>query len=305
MTFKYFCFDLLLLSSLSGLGYLSKNPISNIISIPLIAVLMFRNFSMMHEAVHGATLNGKAKLNTFIGIFCGALCMLPYEPWKKIHLDHHYWSGNIDQDPAMSLIKAFPKWPSPLRTFCNALWKFWVPILSVLQYGVFWVHSAKHLWNNKSSFKFAASILLPSIIWGLILYFSPASFVMYSLLPGIILYLLLVEVVNFPHHLELPVIENEQRLKLWDQHKTARSCLYPNWISKYIVLNFNFHIEHHLFPKVPWYHLKRLHILTSDELRHEYNTDPQFAWIIKNRPKNIEDVLSAPAHQPVSETQAA
>lgn len=31
--------------------------------------------------------------------------------------------------------------------------------------------------------------------------------------------------------------------------------------------NLNYHLEHHLFPGVPWYHLPKVHALLKDEFR--------------------------------------
>ena len=34
-----------------------------------------------------------------------------------------------------------------------------------------------------------------------------------------------------------------------------------------LMCNLNYHLEHHLFPGVPWYNLPRLHALLADEYR--------------------------------------
>ena len=48
----------------------------------------------------------------------------------------------------------------------------------------------------------------------------------------------------------------KQRLNLWEQQATTRSCRYPGILSELLVLNFNLHTEHHLFPALPWFRLK-------------------------------------------------
>ena len=77
--------------------------------------------------------------------------------------------------------------------------------------------------------------------------------------PSFVIYLVGVELVIFPHHLDMPTVDpqsDKQRLYVWEQQATTRSCRYPGILSELLVLNFNLHTEHHLFPAV---------ILESDE----------------------------------------
>lgn len=293
---KHFALDLLLLSGVLVGAFSSFAWWTHLLLSPVIAILMFRNFSMMHEAVHSAASPSRRSLNSAIGVWCGSLCLLPFEPWKKIHLEHHLWSGNIDKDPSMSLVKIFPKWPAALRATLNFFWKSWIPVMACLQYGVFGMHSLALLLKNFRSPAYLASVLTPALIWAGVLFLAPVEFLFCGLMPGVYLYFLAIEIVNFPHHLELPKLESEEKDKLWDQHKTARSCIYPRWIAQYVVLNFNYHIEHHLYPREPWHHLPKIHNKLTQELGEGYNTDPQFAWILKNRKRSLEEILADEGH---------
>jgi len=123
-----------------------------------------------------------------------------------------------------------------------------------------------------------------------------------TIVAGITLYLLLVEVVNFPHHLQLENSEKGPAIPAWEQEPYARSCLYPRWISELVVLNFNYHVEHHLFPDVPWYDLPRLSQKLVPDLGPNYKTDPGFEWILTNRKRNLDSVLVLSA---VADSKAA
>ncbi|MBC7458616.1 MAG: fatty acid desaturase [Bdellovibrionaceae bacterium] len=262
------------------------------LSIPIFASLMFRNFSLMHEAVHGLVSKNKL-INDGVGIIAGGLCLLPYEPWKQVHLEHHYWSGNIEKDPVMALARTFPDWNKKIKISLGFLWKAWIPVLALLQYAVFWILSSVKFLKNPRCLRFLTSMALP--IMGIIglCYAMGSNQVLTILLPSVFLYLLAVEVVNFPHHVGLPYFDDENHIPVWDQHITARSCVYPTWISKLIVLNFNYHIEHHMFPDAPWYYLSDLHKLISAELKDQYNTDPQFVWIKENRVKSLSELFKS------------
>jgi omega-6 fatty acid desaturase (delta-12 desaturase) len=268
--------------------------------IPVVFCLMFRGFGLMHDAVHGAVSRTKW-LNDFAGFMGGAFCMLPFENWKRSHLKHHQWSGNVEKDPVMAVIIAYPKFSKMTQKLMSSLWMLWFPILGVFQHFVFWNLSIKLMLKEPKSFKMLTSVLAPIAAWGFLFSAVPAI----VLAPTLFLYFLAVEVVNFPHHLQLPQHRGETKFPVWQQYQTARSCVYPKWFAKFVVLNFNFHIEHHMFPDVPWYHLDKLHEPISQALGLQYNTDPSLGWILKNKKVSIDEVL-APVNTPQpAETVAA
>lgn len=288
--FFHFLQDAILISSAILLISNFQNSLLKLLAIPLFSILMFRSFSLMHDASHGVVSKNKF-LNDAVGILTGSLCLLPYEPWRQVHLEHHYWSGNINKDPVMALVRTFPNWNEKLKSSLGFMWKAWIPVLALLQYGVFWILSSTKFLKKPTSFKIMTSLLFP--ILGAVLICRALGYqqVLTLFVPSIALYLLAVEVVNFPHHVGLPYVDDDHHLPVWEQHVTARSCVYPTWLSKLIVLNFNYHIEHHMFPDAPWYYLNQLHQFIRADLKEHYNTDPQFGWIKENRIKSLSDLF--------------
>lgn len=276
----------------SIISYVYYNSAYSAMSIPLWSALIFRNFSYMHDASHNAVSENKF-INNFVGIIAGAICLLPFEPWRKSHLEHHIWAGNIDKDPVTAIITAFPKMHKYLRGTLSFFWRSWFPMLACMQYIVFWWLAAKTYLKRPSSMANLVSLAAPAVLWTSMFQLLPTYFSIYVLAPSIIVYMVAVEVVNLPHHLQLPQNRGNTKLQLWDQYKIARTCIYPRWFARLVVLNFNYHIEHHLFPDVPWYHLDKVHKEVSAWLGHEYNSDPYFKWIIDNKPLPISSVILA------------
>jgi omega-6 fatty acid desaturase (delta-12 desaturase) len=269
-----------------------KFPDSSVrfLAIPLISVLMFRSFAFMHEAVHGL-LSKKTRINDLLGIFSGACCLLSYESWKQAHLEHHRWSGNLDKDPVMAMIKIFPTFPKKLRSVLTFGWKCWLPTLSFLQHTVFWSITVRHTLKKPQSTEHLLSVIFPILFWTALISLMPWNVALTILAPGIGFYLIGTEVINAPHHLGLTYFRGETKLALWEQFKIARSCVYPSWLARFVVLNFNFHSEHHMYPYVAWYHLDKLHEAVRGELKEQYNIDPQFSWVIKNRSQDLRTVF--------------
>jgi fatty acid desaturase len=50
-----------------------------------------------------------------------------------------------------------------------------------------------------------------------------------------------------------------------DPVRGTRSIL-TNPVTEFFMCNENYHLEHHLFPRVPWHNLKRLHGVIEDQL---------------------------------------
>jgi acyl-lipid omega-6 desaturase (Delta-12 desaturase) len=256
---------------------------------PFLAVFLFRSFSIMHEAVHGLVSKNK-KLNNFFGVIYGSLCLLPYEAWKESHIEHHYWSGNFEKDPVMALVKIIPTWGPKAEKILNFCWKNWIPAVAFLQNLVFWHLSIKNTLRKKRT-AHLVSVLFPLALAVLVTVLVPASLLFQVVIPALLGYLVMIDVVNLPHHLQLPMIRGENKLSVWEQHSISRTCLYPQWVAAHIALNFNYHTEHHLFPDAPWYYLPKLHNLVHTELGTSHNIDQAFQWILENRPKGILQVI--------------
>lgn len=253
-------------------------------------VLFFRAFALMHECVHGACISNK-KLNIWIGYISGAFCFLPFFPWQMIHLQHHYWAGNIDRDPTMKIAKNFNP-NARANGVLRFAWRSWIPILAVLTYSVFWMEGARYLRKSNSKGRWSVAVmsyLVPFIVYFTLGYFGVVT--IKNILPGLIAYFVMVEVINFPHHLRLPQYRGEHFLAEADQHEVSRSCYYPKWFSRFVVNNFNYHTEHHLFPQLPWYRLFELSKLLKPILGNSYNESFRNSWILENRRRKMDDVI--------------
>lgn len=270
-----------------GLRFTPSHLATSLGAAGALAILYFRSFAMMHEAVHGLISTNK-RWNDLGGLIYGALCFLPFEQWRNIHLVHHYWAGNVEKDPVRKLTLVYKKPQTFMHNVFSVMWRSWLPILATLQTCVFWVESAVR-YRQKPGFSAFLGLVMPIAFWGTAFAAAGWRTSLLVLLPSVILYFWLVEVVNFPHHTDLPQYEGETKLSLWDQYKIARSCFYPKVLEKWVLLNFNYHTEHHLFPTLPWYQLEEL----SRELRlkiPDYNYSIGNAWIKRNRKRPLRDV---------------
>ena len=49
-------------------------------------------------------------------------------------------------------------------------------------------------------------------------------------------------------------------------HRLNTRTVMMNCVSRFIYLNMNYHVEHHMFTMVPYYHLPKLHALIRHDL---------------------------------------
>ena len=54
-------------------------------------------------------------------------------------------------------------------------------------------------------------------------------------------------------------------------HRLNTRTIYINAINRYFYLNMNYHVEHHMFPLVPYYNLPKLHELVKTDMPKAYN----------------------------------
>lgn len=257
----------------------------------LLAIFYFRSFSIMHEAVHGILSKNK-RVNDRLGWIYGAFCFLPFQGWRDIHLQHHYWAGNVERDPTMKLVKEFSSRTIAEQNFMNIIWKSWLPYFALLQHVVFWQKSLSDVLQVKKGRRRQAfaSVLPVAFLVGLLI--APLFFGRpFLFVPSLVLYLALVETVNFPHHLDLPLFSGSQRLELWNQTEISRSCVYPRVFEKYAFLNFNYHSEHHLYPTLPWHELRHAHKLIKKHNLKELNLSAGNLWIAENRKTNLNELV--------------
>lgn len=280
-----------------------SGPLAFAAAIP-IAVLMLRNVSFMHEAVHGLA-HPHPSVNYFIGVVAGSFCLLPFHLWKKIHLEHHFWAGNFNKDPSLEIMKRYPQIPPVQKFLFNFSWKTRIPLTAFFQYVVFWAHSAVGLTKNYREGLLWLNMITPLVIWTTVLWtLQGQQFAIFA--AGIFLYLILFEVINFPHHVGLYLEDSHTaRLPVWEQYAVTRTSRYLPLIEKILVLNFNYHAEHHVFPNLPWHQLPQAHHLIQKSPIQAATTVVHGNWLAQKRKSPFVAFLRPDVYAPKKEQKAS
>ena len=222
--------------------------------LPLQGVLIVFLFTLEHEATH-KTPFAHERLNEWVGRGCGFLLLLPFEWFRYFHLAHHRWTNIEGRDPELAGGK-----PETFRA--------WVWHVSGLPY---WMSEAR---------------LLVALIFGR----AKGDYLPIAALPrirtearwmaagyGLVAISLMVSPLLFWVWL-LPVVLGQPALRLYllaehgdcprvaNMFENTRTTITTRMM-RFLAWNMPYHVEHHVYPAVPFHQLPALHKVMQAELR--------------------------------------
>lgn len=215
----------------------------------LLAAAALHGISLFtHEGVHG-TLCRRPLLNRVVAAACAWPVLQNFAAYRVLHLKHHNHLGK-EGDP--------DHYPNYTRWTWMQFLMYWgrllagypayitmIPILGWRQGSVAdrcWI-----VWEIGMTAALATVVILSPVPWMLLLHgwLIPMLFIN-----------TLVNIRGMSQHTWLTPAS--------DPVLGTRSIL-TNPVTRFFMCNENYHLEHHLYPGVPWYNLPRVH----QELRHE------------------------------------
>lgn len=273
---------------LVGLFLMSRSP--EILSLgyvtgALLSVTALNAFVLLlHEGMHHTLFKSRA-LNELGSVLLGSTVGISYTAYRIMHLRHHEYLGD-EQDPD----DYHNYTDSPRRVWLmhglrvvmgSLLYLFLIPFQA-------WRHAdtkergrlvAEYAWLSA----LAASIAcrLPFSTWAHY-HGIPLLFVGW-----------LVNLRGFTQH-GLAVAE--------DPYLASRSVHAKAWL-RFLLLNENYHLEHHLFPEVPSYHLHALHKLLWPRLPRAVKNDSysEFLWATLKAAPHLDESPIGIVERPTEE----
>ena len=98
------------------------------------------------------------------------------------------------------------------------------------------------------------------------------AIVMQSILP--LLVIGLPRLYGAWHHVIVGVLQHAALADNVTDHRLNSRSIYMNPISRFIYLNMNYHVEHHMFPIVPYHQLPALH----EKIKHDLPAANPSIW---------------------------
>lgn len=229
----------------------------------ILGISLFRMFVILHECGH-KTLFSRRTACTVVGLAMSPFCLVPYVPWRNVHTLHHRWVGVIDKDPTQADLLKLKNASEVQNRLLRLVWKLWIPIPFVkFIFEVFWGYPLKEFRKGNSTLALAGLVSVFVCVAPHAMAAYWVGWESYLAMYGPILYAFyfMIENMNLPQHSGLfpyTSATHPQPIPLSKQDRITRSTHLPPVLSVFLALNFNRHVEHHLFPMVPWYYLPRV-----------------------------------------------
>lgn len=222
--------------------------------LPVQGVLIVFLFTLEHEATH-KTPFASLWLNEGVGRLAGFLLLLPFEWFRYFHLAHHRWTNIEGKDPELASekpatrrdwvihVSGLPYWGSELRLLA-ALARDKVE-------GEYLPESAKGRIVAEARW-----MGLGYLLAGLTLVWSP-----------VLLWVWVVPVLLGQPFLRLYLLaEHGDCPRVANMFQNTRTT-FTNRIVRFLAWNMPYHVEHHVWPAVPFHRLPEVQGLMREELQ--------------------------------------
>ena len=193
---------------------------------------LYYAFTPLHEAAHGNVITGsgiRGKLNTFVGAMSGFLLLAPYVIFRPLHLKHHSFVNNPQKDPDYWVAGK-----NPIAVIFKTSTIFF-------HYYYFYFKSSKNLKNSLAAVA-AYNLIFALVSLGVVKLTSLEHFLTLWIGPFFVTMTLLGLTFDYiPHHPHD------------DQTRYNNARTFPGFLRSLLMANHNYHIIHHLYPRIPFY----------------------------------------------------
>ncbi|HEY2015253.1 MAG TPA: fatty acid desaturase [Bryobacteraceae bacterium] len=240
--------------SLAAMGFWLSIEARSLASTPLLAAGILLTAAalnsfplLMHEGMHGVLLRDR-RWNWLVSVLLGSTFLMSFTSYRVMHIRHHRYLGdardpddyhNYSRSRRMVWFLHFVR-----LTVGPLLYLVLIPVLAL-----------KHGSAAQRKAILAEYAILFAIYSSLVRRFPVRELFLVWFVPLLLLGVF-IAIRGFTQH----GITDAS-----DPYLASRTML-PNPVIAFFLLNENYHLEHHLFPEVPSYHLARLHELIWPKL---------------------------------------
>jgi fatty acid desaturase len=233
------------------------NPITYLLAVIIVGARMHALAILMHDASHFRFLKNRKMNDLVTNLFTMYPLFTSIEKYRDNHMRHHrHLNSDHDPDWVAKLTKREFRFPKTKAEF----------ILTILSYLVFYQGVLDAVWflkrfqSAKGKSADNASHKRDRLLFTVVLFtiLTVAGLWKYYLLYWVVPYL----TTFFMFQYIRSVAEHFGELA-YDHILTSSRTIKPNWIERFFMSphNVGYHLEHHLYPGVPFYHLPKLHRL--------------------------------------------
>lgn len=234
----------------AALVLLSEHWLAQLLAVLVLGNQMHAFTILQHDCGHQNAFRS-ATWNLWVGRFFAWFIVFPYSSFTECHKHHHRYLGDADKDPDEWNYAGGVKWMF-LRI------AFFVPrftYFSLTRYG----SQVRNRVLRELTFNLLSMLAIG--LWfasmGMLL-----QFVLIFVAPVLLLALLINPISRGYEHFPMATLggDSERRLDLAHNTITVTSP-----VLSLIWANINYHVEHHVYPGVPFFNLRKVHLLLDDK----------------------------------------
>ncbi len=222
--------------------------------LPVQGVLVISLFMLEHEATHRTPFR-TVWLNDWVGRLCGVLLVLPFEWFRAFHMAHHRWTNLPGKDPELA-------GPKPATRGA------WVWHVSGLPYWMAEVRLMVDLVRGRVTDGFVAEGAKARVVAearGMaVVYLAAGLSLVWT---DLVLWVWLVPVLLGQPVLRLYLLaEHGDCPEVANMFENTRTT-FTTRVVRCLAWNMPYHVEHHVWPTVPFHRLPEVHGLMREELK--------------------------------------
>lgn len=240
-------FTALYLAGASWVNIAPQHTSHQLIGIIIMGVAMNSLGILIHEGLHGL-LSKNPSINRFLSFLCGLPLLISACAYRTTHSDHHFEFGRKRDY-------------GTYRQHLDNKYFVWFAYYAQLLFGsILYILLIPLLAWKGAPPRTRTSIALEYLVIGCtvasaIHFLTAHSLLVFWIYPAIVMNLLT----------NIRGLSSHALGNLDDIYLSSRTVKCSR-IVEVLFLNENYHLEHHLFPQVPSYHLKRIHQLVWNRL---------------------------------------
>ena len=224
--------------------------------------------SRWHECSHGTAFR-TPWMNDVVYQIASFMIMRNAATWRWSHARHHSQTYIVGRDPEIAIMRP----PEVAKLILN-----FFGILDVIAFVPRIIGNAIRGPNDEER------TYVPESEWGKVQRVAIVHVSIYAATIALAIGLgswLPLMVIGLPrlygawHHIMTGLLQHGGLAENVVDHRLNSRTVYMNPVSRFIYWNMNYHVEHHMFPMVPYHALPRLHAVIKNDLPAPNTSIPQ------------------------------
>ncbi len=253
---SHMAYNWILMIGTAILSYLYFHPLLYVLAVIIIGARMHALAILMHDATHYRFLKNKKWNDRITNFFSMYALYTSIEKYRQNHLRHHL-NLNTEDDPDWfaKLGKKEFQFPKTKQEFLRTVLSYFL-LYKGISDAIWFLKRFNPVKKKETTWKDKMPII---IFWVIVI----SSLTYFQLWPAYLMYWVVPYLSTFFMFQYIRSVAEHFGELSYDHLLTSTRSVKTNLFESFVFAphNVGYHLEHHLYPGVPYYHLPKLHEL--------------------------------------------